>query len=152
MTTFISLFFLMFGSVFGVKAQDALPTTHHAIGYAQVELVIKPEALNVNPGVLTAYLKFPEPFGVPQTINATLDGAPLERWEISNEGLPEEGLEGPIVIMKFRRQDIENALAEKGEVIDTEFILKGKFNDGTAMYGQPYDFEGRDFIMKIIEK
>jgi len=107
-------------------------------------MVLKPEALKVNPGILTAYLKFPEPFGIPITIEATLDGAPFDKWTISYEAMPEEGLEAPIVIMRFRRADIEEAL------LDTEFVLKGKFDDGTAPLGQPYDFEGHDSISKII--
>jgi len=119
-------------------------------GFADVQLVIKPESLNINPGVLTAYVKFPVPFGIPKVLNATLDGAPSERWEVSNEGLPEEDIEGPIVIMKFRREDIEKALSEKGETLDTEFILKGTFDDGTALYSQLYTLEGRDTITKII--
>lgn len=114
-------------------------------GYADVTLVLKPEALKVNPGVLTAYLKFSEPFGTPTTIEATLDGASQERWMIDPEGKPELGLERPIVVMKFRRADIEKAL------LDTEFILKGKFDDGTAPFGQLYDFEAKDSIMKIVE-
>ena len=121
-------------------------------GFADVKVVIKPEALNINPGVLTAYIKFPEPFGIPKTLNATLDGAVQERWMVSQEGLPEEGLEGPIVIIKFRRQDIEKSLLEKGEILDTEFILQGTFDDGTALYGQQYSFEGKDNITKIITK
>ncbi|MBA7712221.1 hypothetical protein ES703_121192 [subsurface metagenome] len=50
-----------------------------------------------------------------------------------------------IVIMKFRRQEIEQALAEQGEVLDTNFILKGKFDNG-------YNFGGQDFVTKIITK
>ena len=38
MITFIPLFLLMFGSVFGVTTQDALPTTYDTIGYAQGKL------------------------------------------------------------------------------------------------------------------
>jgi hypothetical protein len=41
-------------------------------GYAEVKVVIKPEALNINPGVLTCYVKFPDFFGVPITLDATL--------------------------------------------------------------------------------
>ncbi|MDI6788278.1 MAG: hypothetical protein QME51_07895, partial [Planctomycetota bacterium] len=143
-------------------------------GYADVKVVIKPEALNINPGVLTVYAKLPEPFGIPLTLTATLDGAPLDNWMVSYEDMPaepsgvptnvgKEGLTAPIVIMKFRRQDIEKALAEKGEVLDTKFILKGTFtesqrspdyfgNDGTAPSDLPYQFEGRDSITKIIAK
>lgn len=113
-------------------------------GFAQVKLVLKPEALKVNPGILTAYLKFPAPFGIPITIEATLDGAPFEEWTVSYEDMPEEGLEAPIVVMKFRRADIEKAR------LDTEFILKGTFDDGTAPFGQPYDLAGHDSISKII--
>ena len=132
MITIITLFLLVFG-------------------YADVKVVIKPEALNINPGVLTCYVKFPDFFGVPLTLDATLDGGALDKWMVDYDGVPEEGLIGPVVILKFRRQDIENALAEKGETIDTEFILKGVFNDGTAPSDLPYQLEGRDSIMKIVE-
>jgi len=121
-------------------------------GFADVKVVIKPEALNINPGILTVYTKFPEPFGIPRVLNATLDGGPLERWEVSYEDILEEGLIAPIVIMKFRRQDIENALKQRGEILDTEFILTGTFDDGTAPDGQRYSFEGKDSITKIISK
>lgn len=120
-------------------------------GYTRVLLVLKPEALKVNPGVLTAYVKFPAPFGVPKTLEATLDGGALERWMVSEKGLPEEGLEGPIVVIKFRREAVEQALTEKGEVLDTDFLLKGKFDDGTALFEQFYTFEGKDSITKIVE-
>ena len=66
--------------------------------------------------------------------------------------MPDEGLEGPIVIIKFRRQDIEDALKERGEILDTEFVLTGTFDDGTALYGQLYSFEGRDTVTKIIQE
>jgi len=129
-----------------------LTTIIFTAGYAQVKLVLKPEALKINPGILTAYAKFPEPFGIPQTLEATLDGGALERWMVSEESMPEEGLTGPIVVIKFRREAIEQALAEKGEAVDTEFVLTGTFDDGTALYSQLYSFEGRDSIMKILEK
>ena len=55
------------------------------------------------------------------------------------------------MVMKFRREDIEKALVERGEMLDAEFILKGTFDDGTALFGQLYNLEGRDSIMKIVE-
>ncbi|MDI6787051.1 MAG: hypothetical protein QME51_01610 [Planctomycetota bacterium] len=127
-------------------------TISFTTGYVDVKVVIKPEALNINPGILTAYLKLPQPFGIPLTLNTTLDGASLERWMVDYSGLPEERLDGPVVVIKFRRQDIANALAEKGETLDTEFILKGTFNDGSAPLDLPYQFEGRDSITKIIQE
>jgi len=130
---------------------EARKTISFTAGYVEVKLVLKPEALNINPGVLTAYVKLPPPFGIPRTMNATLDGAAQERWMIDYAGLPEEGLEGPIVVMKFRREDIEKALAERGEMIDTNFIIKGTFDDGTAPFGQMYSFEGKDTITKIVK-
>jgi len=54
--------------------------------------------------------------------------------------------------MKFRRCDIERALAKKGEEIDTTFVIEGHFDDGTAPDGQLYDFTGQDSITKIIVK
>jgi len=79
-----------------------------------------------------------------------LDGGALDKWMIDYEGLQEEGLPGPVVVIKFRRQDIANALAEKGEMLDTEFILKGVFDDGTAPASLSYEFEGKDSVTKII--
>jgi len=38
-----------------------------------------------------------------------------------------------------------------GGSIDTEFVVRGTFDDGTAPEGYPYIFEGVDSIMKIIE-
>jgi hypothetical protein len=86
------------------------------------------------------------------TLDATLDGGALDKWMVDYDGVPEEGLEGPVVVLKFRRQDIEKALLDKGEVLDTEFFLTGTFDDGSAPLGQPYQFEGRDSITKIITK
>jgi hypothetical protein len=178
-----------------ITAQDrggnfVIKTISFTTGYTDVKVVIKPEVLNINQGIITAYVKFPAQFGIPKRLEATLDGAPLEKWMISMKCLPEEGLfephqcckhkhdscpytsqessslrdgttqmrcghrwdcfqEGPIVIIKFRRDDIEKALAQKGEILDTEFILKGTF---TTCSGQLYDFEGSDSITKIIQK
>ncbi|MBI4713217.1 MAG: hypothetical protein HY762_07965 [Planctomycetes bacterium] len=131
---------------------ETTKTVSFGSGYADAKVALKPESLNINPGVLTAYLKLPQPFGIPTTVEATLDGGALERWMIDEAGLPEEGLFGPVVVLKFRRQAIADALAQQGEVLDTEFILKGKFDDGTAPYGQPYDFEGKDSITKIVSE
>jgi hypothetical protein len=164
MITFISQFIILSCFLFSpsfdrhtliITAQDrggnfATKTISFITGYTDVRVVIKPEALNINPGILTAYIKFPAPFGIPITLNATLDGASQERWMVSQEGLLEEELEGPLVIIKFRRQDIEKALTEQGALLDTEFVLIGTFDDGTAPYGQPYEFEGRDSVTKII--
>ncbi|MEK7309664.1 MAG: DUF2341 domain-containing protein [Planctomycetota bacterium] len=124
--------------------------TTFGAGYTDVEVVIKPEALNINPGILTAYMKLPQSFGVPITLDATLDGGALDKWMVSYEDMPEEGLTAPIIVMKFRRQAIEQALSNNSDVLDTEFILKGSFDDGTAPYGQPYEFEGSDSVTKII--
>jgi len=125
-------------------------TISFIVGYTQVKLVLKPESLNINPGVLTAYLKFPKPFGVPKILEVTLDYAPSESWMVNYDGVPDLGLEGPVVEVKFRREVIEKVLAEKGMILDTEFILRGRFDDGTALYGQLYNLEGRDSITKII--
>ena len=132
----------------GNEVQKALSFT---CDYTDVKVVIKPEALNINPGILTCYVKFPDVFGIPLSLNATLDGGALDKWMINYDGMPEEGLIGPVVVLKFRRQDIANALAEKGEMLDTEFILKGVFDDGTAPAGLSYEFEGKDSITKIIQ-
>jgi hypothetical protein len=127
-------------------------TLSFTTGSVDVKVVIKPEALNINPGILTCYVKLPDYFGVPVALNATLDGGALDKWMIDYDGVSDEGLEGPVVVLKFRRQDIANALAEKGEALDTEFILKGTFDDGTAPEGMSYQFEGSDSVTKIVNE
>jgi len=101
-------------------------------------VTLKPESLKVNPGVLTAFVELPAGYDVANIIDATCDGAHHERMELSNDGT--------MMIMKFRRQDIEAALAEKGEEIDIEFVVRGKYKVGQ----QVYIFKGTDSIKKIL--
>lgn len=50
------------------------------------------------------------------------------------------------VIMKFRRQDIADALTQNGEELDTEFEVRGTFK----LNNQIYIFKGIDTIKKVL--
>ncbi|MDO9541976.1 MAG: FlgD immunoglobulin-like domain containing protein [Kiritimatiellia bacterium] len=101
---------------------------------------LEPEALKVNPGVLTAFVSLPEGYPVRNITSATCDGAAYESMQVNGDGTE--------MIIKFRRQAIERALAEIGEEIDTSFIVRGTYTDenGTLV------FEGTDEISKIAGK
>ncbi|MCG2658734.1 MAG: hypothetical protein L6437_00620, partial [Kiritimatiellae bacterium] len=93
---------------------------------------------NVSPGVLTTFVRLPAGYPVSGIISATCDGAPCERM-MPNDDATE-------MIIKFRRQDIENALAQTGESIDINFVVRGIWQStaGTNL------FQGADSITKIV--
>jgi len=101
-------------------------------------LRLEPETLKVNPGVLTAFVKFPAGYEVANIIDATCDGAKYESMELS----PDE----TTMVIKFRRKAIETALAEKGQVLDTQFEVRGTFRFNQKIYL----FKGTDTIKKIL--
>lgn len=101
-------------------------------------VTLKPESLKVNPGVLTAFVKFPEGYDVTRIIEATCDGAMYEAMELS----PDE----TTMVIKFRRKAIEEALSEVGQTIDTEFEVRGTFK----IDQQTYIFKGIDTIKKVL--
>ncbi|MBU4199390.1 MAG: hypothetical protein L6455_10070 [Kiritimatiellae bacterium] len=104
----------------------------------EAQVTLKPEALNVNPGLLTAFVRMPEGYPVSGITSATCDGAPSERMML-NEDETE-------MIIKFRRKDIEAALAQTGESLDTNFVVRGTWQGaaGTRL------FQGADSIKKIV--
>ncbi|MBI4712565.1 MAG: hypothetical protein HY762_04595 [Planctomycetes bacterium] len=102
-------------------------------------VTVKPESLNINPGIMTVFIQFPAGYDVAGITDATCDGAKYERMELSDDKTT--------MVIKFRRQAVEAALAAKGEQIDTEFIVRGRFNNGASC-----DFEGKDSITKIVSE
>ncbi|MBI2438083.1 MAG: hypothetical protein HYV36_04625 [Lentisphaerae bacterium] len=110
---------------------------------------LEPEALNVNPGILTAFVSLPAGYPASGITSATCDGALYERMMLSTAGGSAYGGsdDGTEMIIKFRRRDIEAALAEIGETIDVYFVIEGAWQSET---GISYSFEGADSIMKII--
>lgn len=113
------------------------------------QVTIKPETLKVTPGVLTAYVKFPEGYNVAGIVDVTCDGALPESMMFSQMGEPSEEISEPVMIIKFRRDAIEEALSllDPPQSIDTTFKVRGTVQDA---YGT-YIFEGTDAIMKVLE-
>lgn len=110
---------------------------------AQVRL--KPEALEVSPGILTAFVRLPEGYPVSGITSATCDRAKPERMPaLHRPGMPND--DGTEMIIKFRRQDIEEALAQVGQSIDTHFVVRGVWK-GAA---ETNFFEGAASIKKIV--
>lgn len=96
------------------------------------QLFITPEALKVNPGVLTAHTDNWLAYYDPTTIQtAFCDGAKMDF--LSDTGN-----------MKFRRADVEAALAP--DPIDAHFEITGTF----IYNGATCDFMGSDDIKKIV--
>ncbi|MFC1453775.1 hypothetical protein ACFLQL_01195 [Verrucomicrobiota bacterium] len=118
------------------KYQASGPQTQKEILEAQVTL--KPEALKVSPGILTAHIRLPDGFPAGGITSATCDGAPSERMMPNKNGTE--------MIIKFRRKDIEAALAQTGESIDTNFVVRGIWQGsaGTSL------FQGTASITKIV--
>lgn len=104
-------------------------------------VTIKPEALKVTPGILTAFVEFPEGHNVAYIVDATCDGAAYESMMLNEDGT--------VMIIKFRRDAIEEALSllEPPQSIDTAFKVRGTLQDE---YGS-YIFEATDTIMKVLE-
>lgn len=97
--------------------------------------------MNVNPGILTAFVRLPEGYPAGGITSATCDGALYERMMLNDDATE--------LIIKFRRQDIEAALAQIGESIDIDFIVRGAWQDEA---GNSYIFQGADSITKIIAR
>jgi len=104
----------------------------------EAQVTLKPEALAVSPGILTAFVRLPAGYPVSGITSATCDGAPCERMMPNKDGTE--------MIIKFRRQDIEAALAQIGESLDTNFVVRGIWQGaaGTRL------FQGADSIKKIV--
>lgn len=103
---------------------------------AQVRL--KPEALEVNPGILTAFVRLPEGYAVSNITYATCDGTSAEKMILSDDQAE--------MVIKFRRKAIEAALAWSGEKIDTNFVIAGIWQNA----GQTNFFRGTASIKKIV--
>ncbi|MDO9541274.1 MAG: hypothetical protein Q7J98_02985, partial [Kiritimatiellia bacterium] len=118
------------------------------VGLLDASVRLEPETLNVNPGVLTAFVSLPEGYDPIYITDATCDGAAYESMQVSTAGGSAYGGngDGTEMIIKFRRQAIEEALAEIGEEIDTSFIVRGTYTDETGTLV----FEGTDEISKIV--
>lgn len=115
----------------------------------EAQVTLKPEALNVNPGILTAFVRLPEGYPVRNITSAACDGALYERMMLSTAGGSAYGGndDATEMIIKFRRRDIEAALAQIGESIDIYFIVRGAWQDEA---GNSYVFQGTDSITKIV--
>ncbi|MBI2441716.1 MAG: hypothetical protein HYV35_10135 [Lentisphaerae bacterium] len=100
---------------------------------------LEPEALNVNPGILTAFVSLPSGYPASGITSATCDGSLYERMMLNDDATE--------MIIKFRRRDIEAALAAIGETIDIYFIIRGVWQDAA---GVSHTFEGSDSITKIV--
>jgi hypothetical protein len=94
-------------------------------------LVVKPEALKVNPGTFTVFAVFPEPYSALNIDNAQADGAEVTRINRA-EGKNK-------AIMKFHRKDIDPSL------LDTQFEITGTF----MIEGKNVKFAGSDTIKKV---
>ncbi|MBU4199396.1 MAG: hypothetical protein KKE37_13245 [Verrucomicrobia bacterium] len=116
------------------------------VGLLDASVRLEPETLNVNPGVLTAFVRLPEGYDPGYITNATCDGAAYESMQVNGDPSTGSGQDGTEMIIKFRRQAIEKALAEIGEEIDTSFIVRGTYTDETGTLV----FEGTDEISKIV--
>jgi hypothetical protein len=55
--------------------------------------------------------------------------------------------DGGTMAIKFRRADIEAALVDQGETLDTHFVVRGDWTDGV----NTYEFIGEDEIKKVLK-
>ncbi|MFC1968071.1 hypothetical protein ACFLVX_01605 [Chloroflexota bacterium] len=79
----------------------------------EVPVVIKPEVINIDSkGVYTAFVTFPEDYEYSQDI---------------------AGVAGEVVILKFKRQELELGGVESGETVD--LLVEGTLIDGTPWWG-----------------
>jgi hypothetical protein len=97
------------------------------------DLIIKPEALKVNPGIFTAFVVFPSPYDALTIADAVADGAPHTKINFD----PSEHK----AIIKFERKDITVLR------VDTHFEIWGHF----IYNGATCQFMGSDDIQKVHE-
>lgn len=98
------------------------------------QLKITPEVLKVNPGILTVHINLPEFYNGSEITNVVCDYAEYNKISGNN--------------VKFRREDIEDALAEIGEELDIHFEVWG-----TILHeDQEITFFGTDNITRVEEK
>lgn len=102
------------------------------------QVTLTPETLNVSPGVLTAFVRLPAGYPARNITSATCDGAFYEQMKLNADGTE--------MIIKFRRQDIEKALAQIGESLDTHFVVRGVWRGAVGNRL----FQGTASIKKIV--
>jgi len=95
------------------------------------QLKITPEVLKVNPGILTVHINFPAPYEDAEILSGVCDYA--QHVDIAGHNI------------KFEREDIEEALAARGETLDIHFEVNGTF----SYNGHTYMFKGSDNITRI---
>lgn len=103
----------------------------------EARVTLKPEALQISPGILTAFVRLPEGYPVRNITLAICDGAPSERMMLNDDQTE--------MIIKFRRKDIEEVLAQSGASIDTNFVVRGVWRGATTNF-----FQGMASIKEIV--
>lgn len=121
-----------------ISDHPLLPWIMPAEWTLSAQMRLDPEALAVSPGILTAFVRLPEGYPVSGITSATCDGARPERM------MPNE--DGTEMTMKFRRKDIEEALAQRGEILNTQFVVRGVWQGA----GRTSLFQGTASIKKIV--
>lgn len=121
-------------------ADDIVRVEKQSMGELKAKVTLKPEALEVSPGILTAFVRLPAGYPVSGITSATCDGAPAERM------MPNE--DGTEMIIKFRRTDIEAALRKSGQSLDTYFVVRGTWQG--AATASTHFFFGVAKIKKIV--
>ena len=93
------------------------------------DVVIKPEVLNINDGVFTAIVSFPQSYDVSTITSCYANGAPAVRMNLNADG--------KFLICHFEREQITYDMG-------TLFIVYGQTSDG-------YYFTGMDRIKRVIK-
>ena len=101
-------------------------------------MLINPETINVNTGIITAFVEFPEGYDVSTVNNVYCDGALAESYVYDPKGVPKLGIDGPVMIIKFRRDDITDL------PLDVNFKLRGTFGPENTV------FKAEDDVTKIL--
>lgn len=125
----------------GFPLQEKIVQIKDAMRQDQLEAQVRvePEVLKVSPGILTVFVRLPEGYSVANIVSAACDGALPQKMMLSDDKTE--------MIMKFRRQDIEAALARLGESLDTTFVVRGTWKGGAK--GTKW-FMGTASIKKIV--
>ena len=102
------------------------------------QMYVTPEALQITPGIMTSHILFPDLYNASQIFNMTLDGAPFDHAS---------GNQDNQLNIHFRRCDVANEIALRGEIFDLNFIL-----EGSVYYnGQLVKAKGNDDIKKLVD-
>jgi len=112
---------------------DGFMVNEFILQLTENDLIIKPEALKVNPGIFTAFVVFPSPYDALTITDAVADGSPHTKINFD----PSEHK----AIIKFERKDITVL------PVDTHFEVWGHF-----IYNEVIcKFVGSDDIQKVHE-